>query len=68
MCRSGDSGQSAPASHAQARPPGKLILWGEKVVNESQSQLLVGTVQATVLQEKGRIGKELRSEKETWGK
>lgn len=62
-----DRGTPALADRAQARPPWEADLEGEKVVNETLSQLLVGTVQTTLLQEKGSIGKELGSEKETWG-
>lgn len=63
-----DLGTPALADRAQVRPPWEADLEGGKVVNESQSQLLVGTVQTMLLQEKGNIGKELESEKETWGK
>lgn len=63
-----DLGPPALADRAEVRPSWEADLEGEKVVNESQSQLLVGTVQTMLFQEKGSTGKELGSEKETWGK
>lgn len=62
------SGDSSTDQWCPGEAPWEADLEGEKVVNDSQSQCLVGTVQIVVLEEKESIGKELGSEKETCGK